>query len=122
MHDHEIAAALERHGLRKTEDRKAILRTFTSRRTWSVAQLHRRLKTLDLSTVYRNVTALVERGVLKEAHSHGAENRYELAGLPHHDHLVCDRCDVTECVPCPVRRLSTPHFLELRGRCSTCSK
>ena len=122
MHDCDIERTLERYGLRKTKDRHAILHLFSSSRTWSAAQLHRRLTTMDLSTIYRNILTLVERGILRETHVHGAETHYELSGLAHHDHLVCDRCDITECVPCPVRRLPMPHFLELRGRCSACMK
>lgn len=111
---------LKNSGLRLTKDRARILDFFVQKRTWTVPELHRRLKTTDLSTVYRNVQKLAEAGLLTVAHLHDRQPHYELARRSHHAHLVCARCHAAECVPCPVEHLPTKHELELKGVCSAC--
>lgn len=120
MHACPADELMTNNGLRRTKDRHALLALFTEGRAWTAAQLHRKVRTADLSTVYRNVNALVAKGVLTETHVHGHEAYFELASLPHHDHRVCTRCDAAECVPCP-GNLPQEHRLELIGTCATCA-
>lgn len=119
MHTCDIETQLEAAGLRKTKDRHAILKLFQENRTWTAAQIHEKHRISDLSTIYRNLQKLVELGLLTEVHAHSGETHYERTRTDHHDHLVCDTCDVTECVPCPVKNLQ-PHILELTGHCASC--
>ena len=116
----QIRDRLKSSGLRSTKDRSRLLELFGRDRTWTVPELHRRLKPVDLSTVYRNVQKLADAGVLVVAHLHDRQPHYELAAKPHHAHLVCERCRTAECVPCPVEHLAEKHELEIKGTCSAC--
>ena len=120
MHQRDINTVLKRFGLRRTKVRRAILQRFHHARTWTASQLAAELPKSDLSTIYRNLQKLVEKEVLVEVHSHDGESHYEQAGKAHHDHLVCESCDIVECVPCPAPKLTT-HTLELIGTCSSCA-
>lgn len=114
-------STLATKGLRRTKDRHGILRLFDGERTWTVAQLHARLPRMDLSTVYRNVRALAEAGILDEARVRGSETHYERTGRPHHGHSVCERCGAARCVPCPVTGIPDDHALEIYGTCGDCA-
>lgn len=57
----------------------------------------------DPATVYRNLLALCEAGVLQSVRGVGRREMYELAGDTHdhahsHAHLSCTRCGRVECV------------------------
>lgn len=120
MHHCAAETLMTSNGLRRTKDRHALLSLFTEGRAWTASQLHLKIRSANLSTVYRNLNALVEKGVLTETHVHGHEAYFELAALPHHDHLVCTRCEAAECVPCP-GNLPKAHRLELIGTCVACA-
>ncbi|PJE77137.1 hypothetical protein COV05_00815 [Candidatus Uhrbacteria bacterium CG10_big_fil_rev_8_21_14_0_10_48_16] len=107
-------------GLRHTKDREQILELFESTRTWTAKEIHEALPHLDLSTVYRNLTKLVASGLVSDVHAHDGQSHFERAGVTHHDHRVCDTCDVIECVPCPIPKQET-HHLEFIGTCETCA-
>jgi len=120
MTSYDIEKHLKISGLRRTKDRQQLLVLFAEKRTWTVAELHRRLGTADLSTVYRNVQKLLAAGVLNMAHLHDNQAHYEMAQRPHHAHLICNRCRAAQCVPCPVKGLDAEHLLEMRGLCPAC--
>jgi Fur family transcriptional regulator, ferric uptake regulator len=85
---------------------------------------------LGLATVYRNLKALVEEGVLCTVELPGENPRFELAGRQHHHHFQCLDCqrvfDVHAC-PGDLSRLAPPgftvldHELTLYGRCGECA-
>ncbi|MEZ5774900.1 MAG: Fur family transcriptional regulator [Hyphomicrobiaceae bacterium] len=80
-------------GLRITGPRRVIARVLSEARDHPDAEeVYRRASAVDprisLSTVYRTVKLLEEKGIL-ERHSFGAGRaRFERAGATHHDHLV----------------------------------
>lgn len=84
---------------------------------------------LGMATVYRNLKALVEEGVLHTVMLPAENPRYELAGYPHHHHFQCNQCqrvfDVHAC-PGDLSRLAPTgftvedHDLTLYGRCKEC--
>lgn len=43
------------------------------------------------ATVYRNLTDLVEAGLVREVAVEGRSARFDVKGLRHH-HFICDRC------------------------------
>lgn len=110
---------LKEYQLRNTKDRHKILELFEAERTWTAAQIHQIIPTIDLSTVYRNLQKLEQAGLLNVVHSHTEEQHYEKAST-HHDHHSCNSCDVIECIPCPIPNQQT-HHLELIGVCTNCS-
>lgn len=118
MHCH-IEETLSANGLRKTKDRHKLIELFEQARTWSAAQLHAHLPKTDLSTIYRNLQHLLEKRLIREVHNHDTEAHYELSTRDHHDHLACKNCDVTECIPCPIKN-QQEHTLEILDLCSNC--
>jgi Fur family peroxide stress response transcriptional regulator len=90
------------HGLSVTHQRLAIFEALAaSREHPSAEQLHRavqrRIPTLSLATVYKNLEALKAIGAVMDVNPLHEEARYEAAlpgtgaGKPHH-HLVCISC------------------------------
>jgi len=90
------------HGLSVTQQRLAIFEALASSREHpSAEQLHkavqRRIPTLSLATVYKNLEALKAIGAVADVNPLHTEARYEAAlpgigaGHPHH-HLVCTSC------------------------------
>ncbi|MEU1390920.1 MULTISPECIES: Fur family transcriptional regulator [unclassified Nonomuraea] len=126
---------LTRLGLRRTIPRLTILDILAEAGTHlSVPCLHRRVAgtfpTVNVSTVYRNVRVMSERGVLHSV-EHGGETLFGLATTPHH-HLLCDDCGLLTEVPADrldpalalalggadFEMVSTDQLL--RGRCRRC--
>ena len=90
------------HGLSVTVQRLAIFEALAgSREHPSAEQIHRavqrRIPTLSLATVYKNLEALKSIGAVADVNPLHEEGRYEAAlpgtgaGRPHH-HLVCISC------------------------------
>lgn len=90
------------HGLSLTQQRLAIFEALAgSREHPSAEQIHRavqrRIPTLSLATVYKNLEALKAIGAVADVNPLHEEGRYEAAlpgtgaGKPHH-HLVCTSC------------------------------
>ncbi len=84
---------------------------------------------LGIATVYRTLKKLVSGGVLRAVELPGQPSRYELAGLDHHHHFHCLRCDrVFDVEGCPGEvQTYTPagfhteaHEVVLYGRCAAC--
>ena len=88
---------LTEHGLKRSEQREAILDAFlTSRQHLSVDDLHRLVskKRADVgrTTVYRTLKLLQEAGLARELVLDG-QNRYEQDyKREHHDHFICKSC------------------------------
>lgn len=120
---------------RRTRQREAIRAAFAEAdRPLSpqevLGRARRRVATLGLATVYRNLKALVEAGELTAVELPGLPDRYEAAGKHHHHHFHCRECDrVYEVEACPggMRGLAPSgfqlegHEVFLFGRCSGCA-
>ena len=87
------------------------------------------LPSLGIATVYRFVSAFVEKGVLVPIVI-GGTTRYESADKHHHHHFHCKECDKVFCLDnCPLAgtRLAPRgytvqgHDLVVSGFCRTCS-
>ena len=107
------------HGLSVTHQRLAIFEALASSREHpSAEQLHRavqkRIPTLSLATVYKNLEALKAIGAVADVNPLHEQGRFEAAlpgtgaGKPHH-HLVCTSCG-------KVRDLHDKHLDALRVR------
>lgn len=90
----------------------------------------RRVRSLGLATVYRNLNAMVEEGSLVEVELPGESPRYELSGKHHHHHFVCDTCNrAFEVDACPGNMAGlvpkgfemTRHEVVLYGACAECA-
>ncbi|MCE2677848.1 MAG: transcriptional repressor [Burkholderiaceae bacterium] len=84
---------------------------------------------LGQATVYRNIKALVEAGLLSTVHLPGENPRYEVSHLHHHHHFHCSLCgkvyDVHDC-PGDLKQLAPAgfqverHEVTLYGSCAAC--
>src|SRR5438309_8788639 len=89
---------LKRVGLKHTEQRDTILRTFLeTREHLSTDELHRLVKKRDpkigYTTVYRTLKLLAECGLASEVAFHDGISRYEHQhNRRSHHHMVCTEC------------------------------
>ncbi len=133
--NNEIRAA----GKRMTRTRRAVLATLgAARYPLTPAEVYARLKhqrvAIDPVTVYRNLTALTDIGVIARLALHQeGQARYEMKeGRHHHHHIRCRRCGrVADLLLCPLKKLTAmierktrfvvgDHSLEWSGWCPKC--
>jgi Fur family ferric uptake transcriptional regulator len=134
LHDDDLRALLVQKGIRVTEQRLALLRELAKLRVpVSHAELTERLAAsgLDRATVYRNLLALTEAGLLVRTQLGDNVWRFELprggtGAHATHAHFVCTDCGDVSCLPedaVVLRGLaarSTVSEVQLRGKCGTC--
>ncbi|HMC42613.1 MAG TPA: transcriptional repressor [Acidimicrobiales bacterium] len=132
-----ILALIRSRGGRVTTQRRTILEAFFDggghlSADDVIAYVTGQLPEVNQSTIYRNLAALEELGVVNHVHlGHGA-SMYEVTDEVH-AHLVCERCGaVLELAPGILSRLArdvgkthgfaidSPHFA-LTGRCRGCA-
>lgn len=133
-----IKEVLAKKGLRATPHRLVLLGTLATANTPKTAEeLHVRMKSMDLVTVYRNLQSLVAAGLVNEVRFKDTNVRYEISdGDGHHHHLVCTGCglvaELEECDLKPFERQALKksrifasveeHALEFFGTCVSCAK
>ena len=95
-------------------------------------QLHNSKKIMGLTTVYRNLQALVKQGLIRSRHLPNGEVLYAPVERDIH-HLTCVSCgDTTRLQGCPVKTIDISkktsknfellfHTLEYFGLCQDCS-
>ena len=129
---------LERVNLKKTETRLNILRILDQEHDFlSADDIHQRLlkqlPNVPISTVYRVLEALTQRGLVSTLNvEHKKEMLFELAHDHHAHHLICLNCHkVIHIEECPVESLERSmhtkygfkvesHSLEFYGYCKEC--
>jgi len=132
--DESFRALLASKEIRVTAQRLAILRALAAQETQvTFPELVEQLapRGLDRATVYRNLTAMAEAGILIRTQLADGVARYELprwGGSLHaeHLHLVCIDCGNVSCLPPSAvslhgeakRRVTE---VQLRGHCVSCA-
>jgi Fur family ferric uptake transcriptional regulator len=107
------------------------------RHAWTLEELHaelgRRGRVTDFSSVFRAAERLAADGVARKVVLDDGRTRFELVGA-HHDHLYCTRCHELVPVPCVIEdaRFAAleratgaailDHHVVLRGLCRDCRK
>lgn len=105
----------------------------------SAADLHGRIRSVPLSSLYRSLTVLDDAGVLRKHHDADGLARFELAEwlAGHHHHVVCTECGLVEDVELDADAETTlhdlaaavahragyevsDHVLEIEGVCGGC--
>lgn len=135
----EAVERLHGAGLRVTPQRTAVLQALmaapepvTARTVWHTVRVAH--PSVSLDTVYRNLTALVQHGLISQVNLQSRESaRFEFQGeAGHHHHFVCLDCGRAFCVEaCPVPDVTvrpeedpgfevSGHAFEVYGRCSGC--
>ena len=95
--ERQVREMLRGYGLRQTAQRIAVLHLLTqeSGRHLTTGEIHERLVSsgtdVDLATVYRTVTTLLNLGIVHATAHAEQPTSYGLAGESHH-HAVCTRC------------------------------
>ncbi len=89
--------ALKDQGLRMTPQRQLILDVVaTMRGHIGVDQVYRqvaaRYPDVNITTVYRTLEVLEERGIVRHTHYHDGRSQFERTDEPPHQHLVCKAC------------------------------
>jgi Fur family ferric uptake transcriptional regulator len=130
-------AYLERHHLKRSDQREAILDTFLeSERHLSVEDLLRlvqkRRPDIGRTTVYRTLKLLQEAGLAQELVLDG-QSRFELDyNRAHHDHFICRECsEIFEFASDEIERIQDEiaasigfeiegHRHQIYGRCRAC--
>lgn len=93
--------------------------------------LQKKHKRIDEATIYRTVKTFVAKKELQQIDFQEGKFRYEMANLPHHHHIVCEKCGAVEDVPTKEEslvkqlRIKTKfkvlrHSLEFFGLCKKC--
>jgi Fe2+ or Zn2+ uptake regulation protein len=139
LHD-AVERRLEAHDQRYTPMRRLLVEALAaSGRPLTVPEILDRAPGLPQSSAYRNVTALLDAGVVRKVATADDHWRVELAEelAGHHHHLVCGTCGRVEDVP-PSASLEralgetarivaertgfvvNEHRLDLVGTCATC--
>jgi Fur family ferric uptake transcriptional regulator len=129
---------LRRVGLKQTEQRNAILRTFLeTREHLSIDELHRLVKKTDprigFTTVYRTLKLLAGCGLASEVAFHDGIARYEHQyNRRSHHHMVCTECGasveffseqvgaIEREVGHKHRYVTTRHTFQIYGVCEEC--
>jgi len=136
-HTHDCAEELKEANLQVTEARIATIQFFERYREPIDAQavIDHLQKTLgtNRATCFRILNSFTKNGLLRKLEFGEGKARYELANLPHHHHLICEKCgclqDIVDTVIIPDAEkelgkkhkfLIKRHALEFFGLCENC--
>ncbi|MDP9265258.1 MAG: transcriptional repressor [Chloroflexota bacterium] len=102
----DVAREIRARGKRMTVQRRLVLEALerTSHHTTAEAvarQIRERHPQIDPSTVYRNLEALEELGLVTHTHLNDRVTRWHRADVERHGHLVCRSCGSEQEVPLP---------------------
>jgi len=126
---------LRSHGLRATAQRLLICGEILDAGHIDIDTLYTRLKkkiiSLSLATVYKNIHSLMEAGIVSELNVEGKKTLYEL-NIHQHIHHICDSCGKiedlhieTEDVREKIASLSGRNIIGCKitvyGKCSDCA-
>jgi Fe2+ or Zn2+ uptake regulation protein len=126
------------HKLRQSRQRERILQLLKETDThpsadWLYARLKNEFPKLSLGTVYRNITILIEQGLVQKIHYGSTFDRFEANPEPHY-HLICEVCGKIEDFQIPIyeeinQQASANsnfsinrHMIEFFGLCPKCEK
>lgn len=123
-------------GLKATPARIAVLELLKkTSKPLSIKSIQSKLakEEIDQATLYRIVSSLVEKEIIREVdlkHGHG---HYELATSSHHHHIICKKCGKIQDIDCDTTQIEkevlkqsgfksiSNHSLEFFGTCKSCS-
>jgi Fur family transcriptional regulator, peroxide stress response regulator len=100
---------------------------------WIYEEASKKMPQISKSTVYRNLSILLERGEITALNLNGTITRYEIRQKPHY-HFRCEQCGQVFDIEDPVkedldRKVESNtgfkviyHQLEFRGLCKECLK
>ena len=103
MTSQEAAHILQQNGLKRTKLRMALLRHFASvSHAQSYEDIKQAIAETDKSTLYRNLAAFSEAGLIHSINDHSGISKYAYGGSPvqgnDHAHFVCENCETVYCM------------------------
>ena len=124
--------------LRNSRQRTRIIEILQATDTHPTAdKIYEKLKKefpkLSLGTVYRNLSVLLEQGLVKKIHFGSTFDRFE-ANMNQHYHLICEKCKSITDFTMPINEDLNKkaaqltnfsikhHIIEFYGICQDCSK
>lgn len=126
---------LQKNELKRTKNRAVILHFFAENNRYLTASdvkdyIEQGNPGISFDTIYRNLTAFTELGILEETELSG-ERHFRMHCDPgtHHHHFICTLCGKTKSiVQCPMDVLAIhlpnyeieSHKFEVYGKCPTC--
>ena len=88
-------ALLQKHNLKATPQRLEIMRILEDGGHVNIDDLYREIRktfpSVSLSTIYKNMNKMIEKGFLSEVKLNNQKNLYELH-KERHSHVVCTEC------------------------------
>ncbi len=133
----ELIRDLKDRGFRLTKLRKAVLKELDfARKPLSAAEIIEQLKKHGLephkTSIYREITFMLEQGIITKITFGERQDRFELAAIEHHHHAVCQSCGEIEDIDCSegIREIEKMlhaqdfkvnfHLVEFIGLCKNC--
>lgn len=130
---------LKNHGLKATKQRLILLDTILSLKDkiFTVKIIYSKLYgEMDQVTVYRILSNLNEKGIIREIFTSNDEKFYEISCIhnPVHPHFHCSKCKKITCLPASKKEkvesireeyndlIITDTLLNFSGICKLCSK
>src|ERR1035437_7478344 len=96
MKEKDFKKILHNAKLKSTSPRLVILKTLSEIKNPETAQeIHKRLKKIDLVTLYRTLASFEKSQLVKRIDMHKDAGYYEL-NLDHHHHIICTDCGKLE--------------------------
>jgi|JI8StandDraft_1071087.scaffolds.fasta_scaffold226828_2 Fur family ferric uptake transcriptional regulator len=131
----DVKTLLQSHKLKATTERLELYKVLLkARKPLSLKELKSKVKSADMTTLYRSLEAFHIAGLVSRERLHGAEHYFELQ-KDHHHHIVCRKCKkvsgVSVCLPkevfADIKRSAQfssvdSHELRFEGICKVCSK
>ena len=132
----EIEKLLKSHDLSLTSVRLAVLEVLQQYPHSDADIIYQHVKeeiaTTSKQAIYNNLSALVEKGILREIKPKGSSSLYETRVNDNHHHLICRECQSVTDVACksdaPCLHVDDQHGYEIDeaeivfwGTCPTCS-
>ncbi len=128
----------EQKNFRQSKHRERILELLRSTNThptadWVYEKIKKEFTQLSLGTVYRNLSILIDMGLVKKIHYGSTFDRFEAKTEPHY-HLICESCGKISDFQMPVYdELNSKasqltgftihsHKLEFFGMCEDCKQ
>ncbi|MGC9292327.1 MAG: Fur family transcriptional regulator [Acidobacteriaceae bacterium] len=133
-----FAEMCQRHGLAVTHQRQVLYEVMQGMHGHPSPEevylrVRKRIPSISLATVYKNIHLFIQSGVLREVSQHHGPLHLEMNAHPHH-HFVCTVCksitDVDEkALGLEVREKKLPkgalierYSVDILGRCAQCQK